>query len=174
MLKPALIVIAPQGYQDRELEGVRDALELAGVETVIGSTEIGVCKGKFGGEEQADVALRNVNILAYDLLVFIGGPGAAQLVFDDHALNLAKEWAKTKKPLGAICIAPTILAAAGVLRGRRATVWDNNGENAAMLDREGVIYTDEDVTVDDHIVTANGPEAAEEFGRVLASMMPIE
>ena len=174
MLKPALIVIAPKGYQDRELADTRDALERAGVETVIASTEIGICKGKFGGEEQADVALKNVNILAYDLLVFIGGPGAAQLAYDQDALNLAKEWAETKKPLGAICIAPTILASAGVLQGRQATVWDNNGENAALLDREGVTYTGEDVTVDENIVTANGPEAAEEFGRVLASMMPIE
>lgn len=174
MLKPALIVIAPKGFQDRELEGTRDALELAGVETVIASTEIGICTGKFGGEEQADVALRNVNILAYDLLVFIGGPGAAQLAFDEHALDLAREWAKTKKPIGAICIAPIILAAAGVLQGRQATVWDTNGENAATLEREGAMYTGEDVTVDEQIVTANGPEAAEEFGRILASMMPIE
>ncbi|MEK7136703.1 MAG: DJ-1/PfpI family protein, partial [Patescibacteria group bacterium] len=80
--------------------------------------------------------------------------------------------------LGAICIAPTILARAGVLRGKKATVWDpstGSGQVALptpsqVLRECGAQYTGEAVTVDGKIVTANGPAAAEEFGRRLASI----
>jgi protease I len=62
------------------------------------------------------------------------------------------------------------LAKARVLEGRKATVWDSGGEQAALLEKYGAEYTGDTVTVDGLIVTANGPAAAEEFGRTLAAL----
>lgn len=169
-MKTALVVIAPQGYQDRELDGTLKGLRAAGFAATIASTETGRCTGKFGGIQEAQLAMRDVNVSDYDRFAFIGGPGAAALAEHPDALDLAKRVALSGKVCGAICIAPTILAAAGVLQGKRSTVWDSGGEQARMLERHGAIYTADDVTVDGTLVTANGPKAADDFGRTLASL----
>lgn len=170
-MKRALLVIAQNGYQDVELAGTQNALLTAGYEVTLASKEEGTCVGKFGGTEEALLAMRDVDPLAYDVLAFIGGPGAHALAEDKEAILLAKTRADSGKVLGAICIAPTILAAAGVLHGKHASVWDDGkGTQERFLIDNGAIYAKDPVTVDGHIVTGNGPDAAEEFGRRLAVM----
>ncbi|HLD32506.1 MAG TPA: DJ-1/PfpI family protein [Candidatus Peribacteraceae bacterium] len=169
-MSKALVIIAQEGYQDRELEGTRNGLLSAGFDIVLASGETGDCRGKFGGTERAALALRDAEVGDYDRVVFIGGPGAISLASDPDALRLAQETVRAGKPLGAICIAPTILAKAHVLEGRRATVWDSAGEQAGILEQYGAEYTGEPVTVDGIVVTANGPDAAEEFGKTIASI----
>lgn len=170
-MKTALVIIAPTGYQDKELEGTMKGLKDAGFDVVIGSTEAGTCTGKLGGSTEAGIALRDVVASSYDRIAFIGGPGAHALVDDIDAKRVAREAVDVHIPLGAICIAPTILAAAGVLKGKTATVWDD-GERTqvSFLQTHGASYAGEDVTVDGLIVTANGPGAAEEFGRRIAGI----
>ncbi len=167
---PALIIIAQNGYQDTELEGTRKGLLGAGFDIVLASTAAGECHGKFGGVEQATIALKDIKIEDYDRVAFIGGPGAHALADDPQALRIARETAVSGNILGAICIAPVILAKAGVLSGKHATVFDTDGKQASLLEESGAHYTGEPVTVDGQIVTANGPEAAMEFGRVLAGL----
>jgi protease I len=170
-MKRALLVIAQNGYQDVELAGTRDALLAAGFEVSVASKEEGPCVGKFGGTEEALLAMRDVDPLAYDVLAFIGGPGAAALAEDKEAIYLAQTRNDSGKLLGAICIAPTILAAGGVLENRHASVWDDGkGTQKDFLRERGATYEDRAVTVDGHVVTGNGPEAAQEFGRTLATM----
>lgn len=169
-VKKALLIIAQQGFQDVELNGTRDGLTAAGFDVILASIEAGECVGKFGGKEVSTVALNDVSVNDYDRVGYIGGPGAANLWQNADAKRIAQETVKAKKPLGAICIAPKILAAAEVLAGKRATVWNDDGDQAGFLALHDVKYTGEPVTVDGLIVTANGPGAAEEFGRVLAKL----
>lgn len=165
----ALVVIAQEGYQDTELDGTRTGLTEAGFAVVLCSKEKGVCRGKLGGTEEAAVAMRDIEVENYDRIVFIGGPGAGEYASDSDALHLAQEAKRAGMPLGAICIAPIILAKAHVLQGKQATVWDSRGEQAAILEQYGASYTGEPVTVDGNIVTANGPDAAIDFGKAMAS-----
>lgn len=169
-MKNALLVIAQKGFQDIELNGTRDGLEDAGFTVVLASTESGPCVGKFGAEESAEVSLKDVDVDDYDRVAFIGGPGAANLWQNADAKRIAKDAVKAKKPLGAICIAPKILAAAEVLAGKKATVWNEDGDQAGFLALHDVEYTGEPVTVDGLIVTGNGPKAAEEFGKTFAGL----
>jgi protease I len=168
-MRKALIIIAKDGYQDRELDGTRKGLS-GSFEMILASTENGTCTGKYGGTEEAEIALKDVDIADYDRIIFIGGPGAGALANEPEALRIAHETVRANKVLGAICIAPTILAKARVLEGRNATVWNKDGEKEALLTQYGAIYTGDDVTVDGMIVTANGEEAAEEFGKTVARM----
>jgi protease I len=172
-MSPALIIIAPAMYQDVEFQAVHDALIAAGFSVVIGSTATGTCTGKFGGTQEAAVALRDVQVTDYDRIVFIGGPGAAALAENHDALGIARDCVASKIPLGAICLAPTILAASGMLNGLRATVWDD-GERTQIrfLETQGARFSGEDVTVDGLIVTGNGPEAAAAFGKAFAQLQP--
>lgn len=169
-MKQALLVIAQKGFQDVELNGTRDGLVEAGFEVILGSTEAGECIGKFGATETAAIALKDVNVKDYDRIGYIGGPGAANLWQNDEAKRIARETVKAKKPLGAICIAPKVLAAAEVLTGKKATVWNEDGDQAGFLAMHEVEYTGEEVTVDGLIVTGNGPKAAVEFGRRFAAL----
>lgn len=177
-MKKALIIIAQEGFQDIEYAGTRKGLLEGGYEIMVASTTAGTCVGKFGRKEETTVALSNVDVGDYDKVAFIGGPGAAALADDEDAQRIARETVAQGKVLGAICIAPTILARAGVLKGKKATVWDpstGSGQAAPptpsqLLKQCGAIYTGEDVTVDGKIVTANGPAAAETFGEILASL----
>lgn len=169
-MKRALVIIAPQSYQDVELDGTIKGLRAAGFQVTLASTEAGKCIGKFGGVQKAEVAMREVAVADYDRFAFIGGPGAGVLAEHPDALALAQRISESGKVCGAICIAPTILAAAGVLKGKKATVWDAGGEQVRFLKQHGVTYTGDAVTVDGPIVTANGPQAAEEFGRTIARL----
>lgn len=167
-MSSVLLIIAKQGFQDVELEGTKKGL--GDVSVTIGSAEVGDCVGKFGGIVTADIALRDVNVSSYGRIAYIGGPGAGALKDDPDALRIAREAIAKKMPLGAICIAPTILAAAGVLDGKNATVWNKDGEQSVFLEKHGAHYTGEDVTVDGFIVTGNGPDAAVAFGEALAAI----
>ena len=169
-MKKALLVIAQNGYQDIELSGTRDMLIQSEFEIVIASTQQGECSGKLGGTEQAEIALRDVVVRDYDCIAFIGGPGAAGLASDTEALRIAHETVRADLPLGAICIAPIILAKARVLKGKKATAWDGNGEQSTLIEKYGATFTGDSVTVDGKVVTANGPDAAQEFGRALAAL----
>jgi len=170
MSKPALIIMAQDGYQDQEYQGTKNGLLGEGFSIVIASKEIGSCSGKLGGEEQATIAMRDVKVTDYNRIAFIGGPGARALRDDEDAHKIAEDTADEDLPLGAICIAPTILASAGVLDGKRCTVWNNDKLQGKYLVDHGAIYTGEAVVTDGYIITADGPDSAEEFGRRLASL----
>ena len=166
----ALVIIAKRGFQDHEYQGTVQELLAAGFEVTVASTERGPCVGKFASTVEATIALSDVDVAAFDRIAYIGGPGAAALADDPEAQRIARDTVAADKVLGAICIAPTILAKAGVLAGKRATVWNGDGKQDAVLTAGGAMYTNDDVTVDGRIVTGNGPEAAEKFGRTLAAL----
>ena len=169
-MSKAIIIIAQDGYQDVEYAGTRKGLEDAGFDIVVASSSAGACTGKLGGTVQATIGMRDVDLDDVDRVAFIGGPGAEVYAKHPDALRIAHEAAGRNMPLGAICIAPLILANAGVLRWKKATVWDENGKQRDLIEAAGATYTGEAVTVDGLIVTGNGPEAAEEFGRALAGL----
>ena len=169
-MKKALLIIAKTNFHDLELNGTRDSLVNAGFEIILASSESGPCAGKLGATEEAQISLKDVNIADYDRIAFIGGSGSRGFFDDPDALRVAHETVRAGKPLGAICIAPLILAKAQVLGGKKATVWNGDSEQEGELEKYGAIYTGQDITVDGKIVTANGPPVAEEFGRTLASL----
>lgn len=171
MGKKALFIIAPEGYQDIEYNTPKQILEKGGVQVVTASRKAGVCKGKLGGTAQASLALAEVKAKDYETVVFIGGPGAVTYQQDVQAHRIAQEAVKENKILAAICIAPTILAYAGVLEGRKATVWNGDGEQGDILEEKGAVFTDEEVTVEGKLITANGPGAAEKFGQMILAKL---
>jgi protease I len=91
----------------------------------------------------------------------------SRLFFDDpKAINLAQEMNAAGCPVAAICIAPVILAKAGLLKHKKATVFSSEIETIEAL---GAYYTGMDVTVDENIITAYGPQSALRFANRIAS-----
>jgi len=164
--KRIVMIIAPQNFRDEELNHTREELERAGGNVTVASTTTDMATGMFGATVKPDITLDQVKVEDYDAIVFIGGSGS-EIYFDNtKALNIAKEAYSKSKLLTAICIAPSILANANLLQGKRATVWAGD-KYINILRSKGANYTGESVTQDDKIITANGPEAARKFGRTI-------
>ncbi len=171
--KTAVLIIAFNGFQDREYEVTRGVLEEAGVKVIVASSALGRATGKSGSLVEVDSTLDEVAVESLDALVFIGGPGAKEYFNNKTAHFLVREAVERNKILAAICIAPEILAKAGVLTGKQATVWSSFVDRSTVeaLKRGGAIYLDQEVVVDGLIVTANGPAAAEKFGLAIVDLL---
>jgi len=166
--KKAVLIIASDDFRDEELFNTRAALANAGVQTVIASSKKGLRKGMLGGTVQVNLMIYDINVDDYDAVVFIGGTGAREYFNNRRALEIAQQAVAKNKVLGAICIAPTILANAGVLNGRRATSFPSEQNR---LQRAGAVYTGVPVQRDGLIVTAAGPQASVLFGQAIAQML---
>jgi len=173
--KSALVVIAMRDFQDMELSGVLKGLQAHGFRyDLCGKEKNKEAIGKLGSKQTTAVSFHDVNVDNYDRVAFIGGPGARALANEKEVQDLARQFYEAKKVVGAICLAPTILANAGVLKGKKATVWDSRsgtGPEAHSLQEHGANFVpNTPVVVDGLIVTGRGPDAAEEFGKVFATM----
>ena len=169
-MKPVLMIIAPINFRDEELFDTREEIEKAGIRTVIASLHKGECKGAGGKTAIAEIALSEVNSFDYEAVVFVGGFGT-QVYFDNKTvLQLAKDFATQGKLTSAICIAPVILAKAGLLANKKATVYETE---AGTLQTLGANYTGNTVTKDGLFITGNGPASSKEFGQTIAKSLSI-
>lgn len=166
-----LYVIAPQDFRDEEYFKPSEILKRAGIKVVTASLRRGKCTGMFGGSVDAELSVKEAldKVDSFDALVIAGGSGAVKLREDNDMIELVKRFHEKKKLVAAICISPTILAKAGILRGKQATVWSSalDRSNIKLLEKYGATYKGERVVVDDDIITASGPEAAQEFGEAI-------
>ncbi len=162
--KKALFIIAPKNFKEEELFEPKEILEKAGIKTVIASRNAGTVLGAGGETAKASISLEDVAIKNYAAIIFIGGPGASAYFDDAKARQIAKEAVEKGKILGAICIAPSILANAGLLKGKKATASSGQAEN---LHEKGAKYICKDIIVDGKIITSNGPDAAKQFGKAI-------
>lgn len=167
--KRVLMIIAPKDFRDEELLHPKEELERAGAKVTIASSKAGEARGVLGARVTPDITLEQVKVNDYDAVVFVGGGGAAVYFKDNRAISIASEAFNKGKKVCAICIAPVILANAGVLKGKRATVWPD--ECIQIIESKGATYTGKPVEVDGNVITAPGPEAAREFGRAIAKAL---
>lgn len=163
--KRVLMVIAAQRFRDEEYREPRAVIEAHGGRVTVASTSLEEAEGMLGMVVKPDVTLDQVDINEYDAIIFVGGSGASQYWDDALAHSMARQAEATGKVVGAICIAPVTLANAGLLRGRKATVWP---QERARLEAGGATYTGNPVEEDGRIITAAGPQAAHAFGEAVA------
>lgn len=169
----AVIIIAFQGFQDFEYQTTKEVLESLGIRTTTISSKLGEAIGKFGQVVNIEKTFSDIEVERFGAVVFIGGPGAADYIEDDSAHQLARQAIEKDKILGAICLAPAILARAGVLENKKATVWSSplDKETVDILKEGHAEYINQPIVVDGLIVTANGPIVAEEFGQKVGELL---
>jgi protease I len=166
-----LMVVAPVDFKEEEAFEPKKVLEAAGHRVIVASKGVKTARGVGGGSLAVDIELASAKVDDYDALLFIGGSGASCYFRDADAHKLVREAVEKGKVLGGICVAPITFANAGVLKGKRATVWDSGGRQIADIERMGAKFSGEHVTVDGLIVTADGPAAAREFGKKVAELL---
>ncbi len=170
------MVIAFQNFRDEEYLVPKSILEQANIRVDTISTQLGVARGKLGHFCGVDLTLDDLQVKDYSAIVFVGGPGVPSIRSHPKSVEHAVTFFQQRKLVGAICWAPTILAKAGILSGKRATCWVGFDEEYRMttdkvLASHGAIFVNQPVVQDGNIITANGPSAAREFGNMLVDFI---
>ncbi len=187
MPKVVLLIVASQGYQPIEYGHTRKALEDAGIKVIVASNKKGTAHAKPCNDSNCnkttaeknthyETASVNVTIDAvnpddYDGIFIIGGPGALDCLDNSTTYSIMQKIAARNKPFGAICISPRILAHAGLLKDKKATCWNGNRQVEELFKKHEISYVNQPVVIDGTIITANGPQAATDFGKTIVSLI---
>jgi len=166
--KKVVMIIAPQNFRDEELLQPKNILTEKGAEVVVASTSLETTEGMLGAEIKPDMLTGDIKPEDWDAIILIGGTGASVYWDDSSIHSLLNETVKQNKIVGAICIAPVTLANAGILSGKKATVFSSEVQK---LKDKGAECTGKDVERDGNIITASGPQAAKEFGNAIAQAL---
>ncbi len=169
--KRILMVIAPEDFRDEELFKPVEIFESAEAEVKIASRSLGLAHGMLGGTAKPDLLISNAKSADFDAIVVVGGSGSPGYLWPDENLHrLLQQADAEKKVIGAICLAGVVLARAGLLEGRQATVYQTK-ESLEEYKKARVVFSDQHVVIDDHFVTADGPRSAAEFGEAIAGKL---
>lgn len=166
--KKILMVIAPKDFRDQEYFDPRNVFDQNKIKVDVGSIQTGLSIGADGGQVKIDKNISEIEPKNYDAVVFIGGPGMDQIKKDESLRILAQKFYKEGKLVTAICVAPYILANGGLLESRNATSWSGVKD---FLTEKGAKFENKNVVVAGNIITASGPEAAQEFGETIINQM---
>ena len=168
MEKKALMIIAPRDFRDEEYQEPKAILESEGVKVVVASTVAETARGMFGMQVTPDTTIDEVNPAEFDAVVVVGGSGSQTYLWNNSKVHQIVQALHQKEGLvAAICISPVVLAKAGLLKGKNATVF-RTATTINELQKGGAVVLQAPVVVDGKIITGRGPEAAKEFGRKIA------
>jgi len=171
--KKIAMVVAFRDFRDEEYFVPKEFFQKAQIDVKTVSDKTGIAVGADGAETQVDFLLEELKPADFDAVVFVGGPGCLSHLDNENAYKVIKETIALNKVLGSICISPVILAKAGVLTGKRATVWSSALDQSPVkiLEQNGAIYEKKSVVRDGNIITANGPSAALEFAQNIIKVL---
>src|SRR5437764_14119343 len=149
-----------EGVEQVELTEPLEAVRKAGADADLISLEKGEVEmwQHFDKGEviEAEHALADVDASDYDGLVLPGGvANPDRLRVDEDAVKLVRAFFEQNKPVGVICHGPWMLAEADVVRGRKVTSWPSLKTD---LRNAGAEWVDEEVVVDNGLVTSRKPD----------------
>jgi protease I len=139
MAKKAILMIVGDYVEDYEVMVPFQALQM------VGHTVHAICPGKKSGESvrtaihdfegdqtysekrghnfALNATFDQIKAEEYDALVLPGGRAPEYIRLNARVLEMVRHFANAKKPIAAICHAAQILAAAGVLKGKKCSAY---------------------------------------------------
>jgi len=157
-----VLLVSADGFEDSELLVPYYRFLEEGIEIDIASIKSGPIIGKHGYHVVTTCSLNQIDASLYDVLILPGGKAPTLLRKNEKMLALVRQFFKEGKTVAAICHGPLILVSAGVLSGRRATCYKSVAEE---LEEAGCSYSDEQVVVDDNLITSRVPADIPAFMR---------
>lgn len=153
-------IVMTNGFEQSEFEEPFKALKNEGAEVEIISLKkekIKSWKDKNWGEEvDVDKAIDTVSSADYDALVLPGGVmNPDTLRTNADVVNFVKDFIQEEKPIAAICHGPWTLAETGMIKGRKMTSYKSLKTD---LSNAGAVWVDEEVVVDNGLVTSRTPK----------------
>jgi protease I len=162
-------ILVEDGFEQVELTSPKAALEEAGAKTYIISPKRDKVKGwehtKWGQEFPVDVAIEQANASDYDALLLPGGVmNPDKLRVNKQAIQFVHSFFDQQKPVAAICHGPWVLVEADVVNGRKMTSYPSIQTD---LKNAGANWVDQEVVVDQGLVTSRSPDDLPAFNRKL-------
>jgi len=166
---PKVLVPLAEGFEEIEAVAIVDLLRRAGIEVDTASLASREVTGSHGIRVLADLALDAADAGAYDMIVLPGGmPGTKHLKEDPRLVALLRRFAEDGRYVAAICAAPSVLAHAGLLAGRKATSFPGFLQAASA---PGLDLVEDAVVIDGKFATSRGPGTAIPFGLALIELL---
>ena len=162
-----IAILATDGFEESELKSPKEHIEKEGWTAHIISLKSGSIKswadGDWGDKYDVDHTLDQVSASDYDALVLPGGViNPDKLRVDEKAVSFVKEFFEAKKPVAAICHGPWTLINADVVKGREMTSYKSIKQD---LINAGAVWSDQEVVVDQGLVTSRDPNDLPAFNR---------
>lgn len=166
------LIIPPVDFRDEEYRILYDILTEVKAEVIIISTRRGECVGMLGRERcTATMVIEDLNEEDFTAIVILGGIGTKNHLWHDQNLNnFIFKFGTGSRPFGGIQLAPYIIADSGAGHGKHATVYKAY-DTLFKLHQGGMFYLDRELVIDDNLITANGPGAAEKFAKNLVILI---
>lgn len=163
-----IAVFLAEGFEEIEALTVVDLCRRAGLETdmvSVGADRM-VC-GSHGICVRADKLFEELEPGAADMLVLPGGmPGTVNLERHEGLMKLVRSYYEEKRPIGAICAAPTILGRQGMLQGKEACCYP--GMESELT---GAVVRMEPVVTAEHVITSRGMGCALDFALAIVKYL---
>jgi 4-methyl-5(b-hydroxyethyl)-thiazole monophosphate biosynthesis len=163
-MKKVLIPLA-EGFEEIEVSTIVGVLRRANLNVVLAGLPSTMVKSARGVSIVTDKKLDDIKFDDFDALILPGGsPGYTNLARSQKVLSAVEDFSSKKKLIGAICGAPFVLAKAGILDNKRATIYPGM-EKELPRPRSGR------VVIDENIITSQGPGTAMEFALKLVEIL---
>jgi protein deglycase len=162
-----VLVLFAEGSEELEAVTIVNILRRAGVNVTLAGLDTGALKGSRGVMLTPDCSIDAVLHNDFDMIVLPGGqPGTNHLKADPRVQKLLQRMSQQGRYVAAICAAPSVLAAAGLLDGKKATSYP--GALAAFAK---VHLQNAAVVEDGMLITSRGPGTAMDFALTLAERL---
>lgn len=160
-------ILVEDGFEQIEMTSPKEALEKAGAKTHIISPKRDKVKGwehtEWGDEFSVDVMVDQANASDYDALLLPGGVmNPDKLRTNKKAVQFVRSFFDQGKPVAAICHGPWVLVEADVVNGRKVTSYHSIQTD---LKNAGAQWVDQEVVVDQGLVTSRKPDDLPAFNR---------
>ena len=160
-------ILTESGFEEVELTSPKKALEDAGAEVEIVSSQKEKVKAwahdHWSIELPVDVHVEEADPNDYDGLMIPGGVlNPDKMRMNDKCVEFAQKFLQDGKPVAAICHGPQLLIETGMLEGRNITSYPS--VKTDMINA-GAIWTDHEVIVDNGLVTSRSPKDLEAFNK---------
>lgn len=164
-----LFVLASETFRDLEYIVPRAICEQHGIEVETTSTTI-LSTWRFGYEVYHDFTIQDivggeVTVEEFDGIVFVWGLGVLDFIENEDLKNITLSFHSSWKLIAAICAAPRVLLAYGILDGKQVIGNDWDGNFGEMCSEVSACYMGKEKWVqrDGNVITAYGPEVVESF-----------
>lgn len=165
-MKTVLVPLA-NGSEELEAVTVLDILRRGGIEAVSASLDGQPIRGSRGTMLIPDTSLDEALKRRFDMVVLPGGqPGTNSLKSDARVIKLVQSMAADDLFVCAVCAAPSVLATAGLLDGKRATSFPG-----ALDAFPKVLRQPQAVVEDGKLITSRGPGTAMDFALTLVERL---
>ncbi len=161
-----LIPLSP-GFEETEAITLIDILRRAKINVTTAGLTAGPITGSHNIAVIPDTPLSKIDKDAFDMILLPGGqPGTDNMLKNDTVIEIIRDFQNNNKITAAICAAPSVLAAAGILDGKNVTSYPGYEEKLGKVN-----YSKQSVVIDGTVMTSRGAGTAAEFAFAIIALL---